>query len=123
MPNGTLTRKMAGQPKAAIRTPPTVGPAAGPANSRKPITSIGARRCRPLAPGAVVSTPIAIGVSGAPSRPWAARAATRTGRVGANAQAADAAVKPTRPARYTVREPKRLDSHAVAARPLDSASR
>jgi len=79
------------QPKPLISRPPTAGPSAGAAKNMRPALS-GMLRASPCSPS---SRPRASGTIGAPTRPCTTRVAISTPASGANAQAAEASVKPS----------------------------
>lgn len=81
MPNGTLIRKMAGQPSPAIRTPPSDGPSAVPIADMVPSSPMGL----PVFSLEMVSLTNAMvrAIMMAAPSPCAARAAISSQRVGA----------------------------------------
>ena len=115
-------RKMLRQPLAPMSAPPTVGPIAGPANSRMPASKDMSRPGWPV-PARPRSMLIASGTRGAATRPCRIRVPTRKPASGESAHKADATVKPITLARYTGSVPNRRARYAVAARPAPSASR
>ena len=101
IPIGTLTRKIARQPRPnrspSVSTPPRIGPAIAP----MPITgpNIANAFANSSSSKTSLSIPKPCGISSAPNAPCATRAAISNSIAGAAAQSADDRVKPTTPTR------------------------
>ncbi len=107
-PAAIKTTKTARQPAAPIRRPPSAGPRAVPTADIDPRIPM----ARPALPSGAVSrasATVSAIIAAAPA-PCAARAATRTGRVGAAAQTTEAREKSAIPPPRTRRWPKRSPS-------------
>lgn len=93
-PMGTLMRKMTRQGAMETRAPPMVGPDMAP----RAVKVASRPRARPrLSANISVMMPWLLAMLAAIPRPWTARAAIRTGRLGASALRSDPTVKVTTP--------------------------
>ena len=91
MPTGTLTRNSQCQLKSVASQPPSVGPMAGATIAAMPqMASVRPCRSRGYSPSTMA---MPTGSSAPPPKPWRTRKKTSTPKVGARAQAAEAAVK------------------------------
>ena len=102
-------KKMLRQPKPAMSSPPTTGPA--DSATLAPAAHSPTARLRPASSGkAWLSRASEQAPRSAAPAPWTARAAISTGMSGARPQAIDAATNTTKPTLYTRRAPNRSPS-------------
>src|SRR4051812_12453648 len=95
-PTGTLTRKIHGQLRDDVRTPPSRTPAAPPLPEAAAQTPIARLRSRPSVK-VVISSDSPAGAKSAPPRPWSARNAISEPDDHARPDRAEPATKTTRP--------------------------
>ena len=106
MPSGTLTAKIACQPNAWVKTPPSSAPEEAPSPPTAPHAARPRLRSRPSANEAVMIDSVA-GDSTAPLSPWIARAAISRSRESASAHPSEDSANIAVPTRNTRRRPSR----------------
>jgi hypothetical protein len=108
-PIGTLMRKIAGQPRPWVSTPPSRTPEVAPSPPSAPHTPSARLRDAPSSNDVVMIARLAAEIT-APPTPWIARAPRRTAGEPAIAHMRDAAVNSAVPARNTRRRPRRSEA-------------
>ena len=103
-PTGTLTRKIHGQLRYEVSTPPSRTPAAPPLPEAAAQTPIARLRPRPSV-NVVISSDNPAGAKSAPPRPWTARNAISEPDDQASPERADPATKTSRPIMKRRRRP------------------
>ena len=116
-PIGTLTRKIADQPKPSVSSPPTSGPTASPAPIAAPHAPSARRRAGPS--GSCPTRASALANRAAPPAPWTTRPAMSSATEPESDDHSDPAVKTRRPAMKVffrpIRSERRPDTKRRAA--------
>ena len=120
IPIGTLTKKIASQPRPSVSTPPTSGPTATAAPVVAPHSPSAVPRSGPWK--ATARSASAVANMSAPPTPWSARARLSMSGEPASPQSRDAAVKIAIPVTNTRRRPIRSATDPPVSRNAASAS-
>ncbi len=116
---GTLTQKMARQPRPSTRTPPRIGPSARARPDIEPNTPMA--RARSAGSGKVLAViASATGLSIVPPTAWSARAAISQPMPGARPHSSEPSPKAARPVWKTRRRPSRSAVEPPRTRKLAS---